>query len=97
MEVACDVLSVQLVLGHTDLRITMICTHVPNRVLARGEKTGRCLVRNKAAMRAMRKRFKMPDWGEMRVKPLGIKGLRENLSRVFPGSKNPSWVCPETI
>ncbi len=53
MEVACDVLSVQELLGRTDVRITMIYTQVPNRVVARGEKTGRCLVRNKAAMRVL--------------------------------------------
>ncbi len=54
------------------------------------------LVRKKA-QRVIRKPYNTQDGGQMRFKPLIKKGLREDLSSVLSGSKNPNRVYLETI
>jgi hypothetical protein len=45
----------------------------------------------------MRKPYETLDSSQMRLKPLGRKGLHENLSRELCGSKNPNRVYLKTI
>jgi len=51
----------------------------------------------KKAKRGMRKPHKTLDLSQMHLKPLGRKDLREILSWVLSGSKNPKRVYLETI